>query len=158
MRVPRVRFTVRGYMIAVAVSTAVIVLGLQITSLARSRRAYLENAGQHAVHEEIEQERLSIIAQLRSEGLMDDPSIPIAEKVSTIEELTTELPTVGNEGLMDDPSVPIAEKLTSIENQSRSVLKWHSDMKRKWQRAADRPWEHVSTAPDVDSYYKYTNH
>lgn len=50
--------------------------------------------------------------------------------------------------------VPIAEKhaiieeIAAIENQAHLMLKWHIDMKRKWQRAADRPWETVSP----DSY------
>lgn len=39
--------------------------------------------------------------------------------------------------------------------EADSMLKWHADMKRKWQRAADRPWESVS--PDTHPFIEAEN-
>ena len=71
MRFPGFRFTVRGWMIVVAVSAAVIALGIQITTLARLRENYLENVAGHAYAEQMDQEMLSELAEFRSVGSVD---------------------------------------------------------------------------------------
>ncbi len=143
MRAPRLRLTVRGWMIVVAVFAALIALGIQVTKLARLRDNYLENAAFHADAEQMDQDMLSELAAFRSEGSVDPAMMSVL--ASTAET---------NHGI--DPRLLAerstqGEKLDLIENHVRSMLKWHIDMKRKWQRAVDRPWEAVAG----DSYYTY---
>jgi hypothetical protein len=47
-----------------------------------------------------------------------------------------------SKGLGKDPLTPI------IEDLARARLAYHGDMRRKWQRAAGRPWEAVPPDPD----------
>ncbi len=143
MRFPGFRFTVRGWMIVVAVSAAVIALSIQITRLTRLRENYLENVAGHAYAEQMDREMLSELAEFRSIGSVD-------------QEMMSVLSFTGEANYGIAPRL-LAEKLTQgekldfIEKRVRSSLKWHIDMKRKWQAAADRPWEPVSD----DSYYRY---
>jgi hypothetical protein len=143
MRVPGFRFTVRGCMIVVAVSAALIAVGMQITRLMRLRECYLENAAGHAEAEQMHQDMLREVAEFRSEGSVDQEMMSVLTSTAD-----------ANFGL--DPRLlaeksTAGEKLDFIEKHLRSTLRWHIDMKRKWQRAVDHPWEHVSD----DSYYTY---
>jgi hypothetical protein len=145
MRVLRYRFTVRALMIVVAVSAAVITLGIQITRLTRLHEYYLENVALHAEAERMDQQMLSDLAEFRSEGSID-------------QELMTVFSSTGEANYGMDPRLLAAkptqgEKLDFIENRIRSMLEWHSDMRRKWRRAADRPWERVS-GDSYDTYQK----
>jgi hypothetical protein len=145
MRVPRFRFTVRGWMFVVAVFAAVIVLGIQITRLAKLRKTYLENVAGHAYAQQMDQEMLSELAEFRSEGSVD-------KEMMSVLSLTGEANHGIDPRLLSEKST-LGEKLDLIENHVRSSQKWHTDMKQKWQRAVDRPWEPVSD----DSYYTYQN-
>lgn len=155
MRTPRIRFTVRLYMAVVAAVTVVMVLGVQATRLVRLREDYLESAALHREHEQIVQEKLSELAEIRSEVIEDDTQVPIAQKHAIMEELAIVVADIRGEVVGDRRKdrivhAPIAdrhaitEEIIAIENQAQSMLKWHVDMKRKWRRAADRPWETVS--------------
>ena len=123
-----------------AVSAALIILGMQITRLARLRENYLENVAGHAEAERMHQEMLSELAEFRSEGSID-------QEMMSVLSFTAEANYGIDARMLAEKSTP-GEKLDLIENHVRSSLKWHIDMKRKWQRAVDRPWEPV---PD-DSY------
>jgi hypothetical protein len=142
MRV-RFRLTVRACMIVVAVSAAVIVLGMQIKRLARLREYYLENVALHAEAERMDQEMLSQLAEFRSEG-------PIDQDIMSVVSSTGEANYGIAPRLLAEKSTQ-GEKLDFIENHVRSSLRWHIDMKRKWARVVGRPWEPVAD----DSYYKY---
>ncbi len=143
MRAPRFRFTVRACMIVVAVSAAVIVLGMQITRLARLREYYSENVALHAEAERMHQEMLRELAEFRNED-------PVDQEMMSVLSFTAEADYGIDPRLLAEKSTP-REKLDFIENHVRSSLRWHIDMKRKWARAVNRPWEPVSD----DSYYKY---
>ncbi len=161
MSIPKIRFNVRFYMAVVAAFTVVIGLGVQATRLARLRENNLESAAIHAEHEQTVHEKLSELSQIRSEVLNDDRRVPIAEKRAIMEDLAISIADIRCEVVGDRRSdrklhVPTAEKhaiiaeIAAIKNQADSMLKWHTDMKRKWQRAADHPWESVS--PDTHPF------
>lgn len=143
MQVPSFRLTVRGWMIVVAVTAAVIVLGIKVTRVARLRDYYRENVAFHLHVAQIDQEMLSELAEFRNEGFVEPEMMNVLS-------FTGETNYGIDHRLLAEKSTP-GEKLDFIENHLRSMLKWHIDMKQKWQRAVDRPWESVSD----DSYYTY---
>jgi hypothetical protein len=143
MQVLRFRLNVRRWMIIVAISAAVIGIGIQITRLARLRAEYLENVALHAYAEQSDQQMLRELAEFRKEGSVDP------EMMSAFSLILEENYAIDSRALAEKSTH--GEKLDFFENRVRSSLEWQSDMTRKWRKAADRPWDSVSG----DSYYRY---
>ncbi len=113
MPLPRVRFTVRRLMIAVAIAAFLIGGGIEAARCKRLRKAHLDDAAYHARREAEELRNLANIDLSRRAGAID------------VE----------------------VRSMRLIERSSRLRVDYHGQMKRKYSKAASRPWRAVSPDP-----------
>jgi Tfp pilus assembly protein PilX len=130
MPMPRVRFTVRRMMIAVAVVAVLIGVGLQIRRAIRFSRLsanYLELAAMDAEYESILRKRE------RNHRELAEIERESADKFqqSSIVELWRRL----------------AQEDTDRADKFKLLAEYHASMKAKYQAAARRPWLHIEPDP-----------
>jgi hypothetical protein len=113
MRFPRLRFTIRAFMIAVAASTTLVVAGIQAWNWMQMREFCLDVAEIHAGREQEERQKIADVATLRSKGLATHPLVPIADELYR----------------------------KRLEFHTLMRLKWEQAARRPWQTAEDDPDE-----------------
>jgi hypothetical protein len=119
MRLPRFRFTIRAFMIAIAATTFLVVGGIQARKWLEWREVCLYVAGDHARRESEQRQKLADAATARSEGFKG----------------------WGDRRAEADTIVPM------IEDLARARLDFHARMRLKWEHAARRPWQDVADDP-----------
>lgn len=113
MRLPRLRFTVRRLMVAVAIAAFLIGGGIEAARCKRLREAHLADAAYHARREAEELRNLANIDLGRRAGAVDAKD----------------------------------HFMVFVERASRLRVDHHSQMKRRYFKAASRPWRAVSPDP-----------
>ena len=113
MRMPRVRFTVRRMMIAVAIVAFLVGGGIEAARFKRLRASHLDDAAYHARREAEELRNVAQFDRGRREGATN----------------------------ANDRSIVL------MERSSRLRVEYHAQLKRKYLRAANRPWQSVTPDP-----------
>ena len=121
MRLPRVRFTVRGMLIAVA-SIALLMGGLRLVWL---RSVYRKAALAHAAYENLARTLQSMV---ENDG-KDERELAIAIGMKVAPE-----------------SEAVRAKRAADASVNQKTAEYHATLKQKYERAASRPW--VALAPD----------
>jgi hypothetical protein len=131
MRLPRVRFTVRRMMVAVAIASLSLGAAAGVLRLSRLQTAYRERAALHA-------------------GEMSNLSAQDTRIYRARERLAAEgVPDPGGYlGLGTRLPAP-RERIEELNDRRNGVLfrwEWHKKMRAKYERAAERPW--LALEPD----------
>jgi hypothetical protein len=130
MRLPRVRFTVRRMMIAVAVVAVLIGVGLHVERAIRFSRLstnYVEFAAMYAEYESILRKRERNHRELAER---ERESADKFQRSSSVELWRR-----------------LAQEDTDRADKFKSLAEYHSRMKAKYQAAARRPWLDVEPDP-----------
>jgi hypothetical protein len=151
MRMPRVRFTVRRMMVAVAI--AGVVTGIAV--LKKKRDGFLERARFHAMVEqsglEIAESFFAVAGAFRefADGAMPADSLPrlVVHPTSRPDDEYVFIPqhdppAETDSGQLEQDGSGIA----AIAFRNRENAAWHGALKRKYERAARYPW--LPVAPD----------
>jgi hypothetical protein len=113
MRLPRFRFTIRAFMVVVAATTTLVVVGIQARNWMQMCEFCLDVAEIHAGREQEEGQKLADVATLRSKGLATHTLVPIAEELYR----------------------------KRLDFHVRMRLKWEQAARRPWQTVEDDPDE-----------------
>ena len=155
MLLPRMRFTVRGLMIAIAVMAIALGVGIEVMRLKRFRDQFLAKAKEHEAwaamysNWEEHEHRMAAIEQEfaarwskhldRQKRLVDKSRSPEIE--DRVDESTKRLRTFAE-----------ARERDALEARSRLVkfanyAAYHAALKQKYLRASERPWRSVEPDP-----------
>ena len=117
MRLPVVRFTMRRMMIAVAIAAFLIGGGIEAARFKRLRASHLYDAAYHARRE--------------------------AEELRDVAHFVAHFDRARREGAANAKDRSFA----LMERSSRFRVEYHARLKRKYSRAANRPWQSVPPDP-----------
>ena len=82
MRLPRIRFTIGTFMLGLAITTVLIVVGVKTATWMRWREFYLDRAEYHEEKEQTQRQYVKDLAQARSRGLDTHPLFAIGEDLA----------------------------------------------------------------------------
>ncbi len=150
------RFTIRRSMAVVAILGIVMAVGMTAQRLRRLRADYQIRAEHHANEEQNVQAMLVFLAK-QKDDFGKNPKYRRWTRNSRrkLKALMKSDPEVREAMNRNDEGLQAGMKffkeakreLEEVEKTARVKLAYHADLKRKYQRAADHPWESVS--PDA---------
>jgi hypothetical protein len=163
MRQTRPRFTIRRLMIVVAIAALLLSAGIGGHGLVRRSRHFHQRAADYAKSENA----FLALAQLSERGvvLMQDQAKRLSLYQSLLRHVSVSDRRLHPEVEVEDGIARLRNEIQKMVEQSqdrnqrnvesflrnapffRSLASYHAQMKRKYQRAASRPWETVPPDP-----------
>jgi hypothetical protein len=156
MRLPRFRFTIRRSMALVAMVATLMGSGIMVKRLIHLHVVYQERSTDHDQEERYARGLLSQLADIKDayqgmKGKIDDPPLdPEGEKRwKELMKTDPDVQRVASDVIQQDKLVEeMMRPLEEVMKVARSEIDYHARLKKKYERAAARPW--LSVLPDAE--------
>jgi hypothetical protein len=155
MRKAIFRFTTRRFIVLVAILATLLASGITVNQLVHLRAVYRERAIHHGQEELDARSVLSYVAEIddaykEAAVGIDDPTIDAAA-AKKLKELMKSDPDVRMVAFSLVQQKKLEKEMTEpfkeVIKSARSEVEYHAYLKRKYERAAARPW--LSVLPDA---------